>query len=435
MAYVKLPEELRMWEVLLPDGGASRFEFSIFAGEVLRVETRSEPSHSGATTLYIRSQRGERRFDFSHLPVQFKQGDVVGVLAVLPETEDDGPILCVANLDSDQRIDFLSREPELLRLMTNDAVDLRRAALGWGDIAGALFRGALLGGVAAVGAAIVKTLLAAASGAIGGGALAMAARVGATLFQDPSCLVIGASAGVGGFGVLMTLATLRLSRQGRFQRELLDHVWRRAGEALGFVQDNIDAFRFSSIVVGAGGSAPSEPRPVEGEEVTRDRPLRPIRGAAEDAQLAPPAASGEPRGDKAARPSVRAARRVAPRIPNSVKQAQAERARWEEELRRREQEQRQRSEPAPRRHAEPAPQMRAELSGGARSGLRPADADRARSVRTPCAHPRRETATRHVAAARARLDRSDAEADLFSARLDRMGERLTGGRGGSVDNR
>lgn len=249
MAYVKLPEELRSWEVVLADGRASRFEFSVFAGETVRTESRGSTE---AASLHIRSQRGTRRFDFSKLPVKFEPGDVAGVLAVLPQDEDEGPILCVANLDTDSRVDFLNREPELLRLMTEEPLDFRQAGISGGELTGDLVRGAVFGLVAAVITAGVTSGLAVGADAQAGfgsfitGTLQALVSGGAPLYAG---LAVGFLAVAG----LVGRSALRLGRQARFQRDLLRHVWTRAGEALGFVQDHIDAFRFSSTIVAKTG--------------------------------------------------------------------------------------------------------------------------------------------------------------------------------------
>lgn len=318
MAYVKLPEELRSWEVLLPGGGSSRFEFSIFAGETIGVENRGADGDPPGASLHIRSQRGRRRFDFSRLPIKFQQGDVAGVLAILPEEEDDGPILCVANLDADQRIDFLSREPEVLRLMTREPLDLRRAAIGWSAILGAFVRGLALGGVVTLVVSLALAGVAAGGGEAQSDAGSILAAAGERLTKGGAPLLAGAAAFVLGFGALLTRRALSLGRRARFQRELVDHVWRRAGDALGFVQDHSEAFRFGATIVAAGGSGASEPEEpaTRGEDVPSEDALRPPRAApqdVEDARLLPVAVESEPR----------APRRRAPRLPSDWRESEA----------------------------------------------------------------------------------------------------------------
>ncbi len=462
MAYVKLPEELRSWEVLLANGGASRFEFSIFAGEAIGVETRGgEMGDPPGASLHIRSQRGRRRFDFSKLPITFKPGEVAGVLAILPDDEDDGPILCVANLDTDQRVDFLSREPEVLRLMTDEPVDLRGAALGASDILGALARGVGLGLVAAVLAALVLTGLEVGGGAVGADPASFVVAAGAMLLGAAAPLLVGAGVGFIGFAWLLTRRALRLTRRARFQRELLDHVWRRAGDALGFVQDHAEAFRFSATIVASGGANSSETPPTEGEEVPGDEALKPSRTSradVEDAQLLPigraaaadasvadcdPAPRAEPRvalaprrarrpgappREAAERPAEKAAeppKRRPPKLPSAWRRTEASYAAAE---RRRQEAER----PAPETPRKGATRPRVEPTMPARRDEPPGSDDDDRGSALARAKPAlqrtrprgADVPTQHVAAARARLDISDPAPESANERLARLAEGL-----------
>lgn len=471
MAYVKLPEELRSWEVLLPNGGASRFEFSIFAGEAIGVEARGgDQGDPAGASLHIRSQRGRRRFDFSRLPVSFKPGEVAGVLAVLPEDEDDGPILCVANLDSDQRVDFLSREPEVLRLMTDQAVDVRRAAIGASEILGALVRAVGVGLAAAALTALALTGLDVGAGAVAADPASIAVAAGAVLLGGGAPLLAGAGVAFAAFGWMLTRRAIRLSRRARFQRELLDHLWRGAGEALGFVQDHVEAFRFGATIVSKSGPDPSQ-SPAAGEDVPNGEAIKPTRASradVEDAQLLPigpeadrsdasvadcdPAPRAAPRVRAARvaprRPAPRetvpeepAPRRAPPKLPSAWRRTDASRAAAE----RRREDARDSVDaretrptpaaPAPTAAPSPAsrrPHARPAAAEAPQPTFGPSDSAEERQAALARAKPTLQRArpfgpeapSQHVAAARARLDIVEGQAETASERLARLAQGL-----------
>ncbi len=241
MAFVKLPSSLRTVEVRRPEGGAARVDFSVFAGEI---EQQQRSRKSGAARWGVRSCRQNQTFDFLELPISPERGDVVAVVAAMPSEAKTGPIIAVADVDSDQRVDFLHRETELLKLLSGYDRDYRYARIGFGALAAGVLKGLVLGLIAYLGASFVFGTLNFSLEAPIGETIARLASAGADDVRDaaPGVVAAGSVAALALFHSLAHRWTVNRHR-ARFQRNLLKAVWSAAGETLGFVQDNANAFR------------------------------------------------------------------------------------------------------------------------------------------------------------------------------------------------
>lgn len=274
MAYVKLPEEIRRVRLRRPDGPPAILVFSVFAGEVsmmtgpagsesLVTDLRADPDprnrveeptpkaaakRRGAAAkppkpqeahrLWIRSRRSEQGFEFHSLPITFHPGDVAAVAAVMPPKRKDGPIVAAANVDRNEKVDFVGREEQLLKYLSGYSRDYRRRRAWIAAWSRAIGFGLLVGAAGLAAAAVFWPYDA--PWRVGGG------FVEALLAGDPTTLgPASLGAAVTAVAILHGLikATLRIGRRARFQKRLLQAVWSGAADALGFVQDHANAFR------------------------------------------------------------------------------------------------------------------------------------------------------------------------------------------------
>ncbi|MEL6980527.1 MAG: hypothetical protein AAGM38_17920, partial [Pseudomonadota bacterium] len=229
-------------------GRIEHFEFSMFAGETAAVE---RAPGSQRTALMLRSPKADKRFELRGLPDDLlAPGEAAAVIAVLPRKGDHGPIVAVANLDADERVDFRWREAELLKLLSGDARDERRRAAGRRGHLLAAAKGLGLGAAAYAAWALYhdaqaletpEKLLAALGAAWS--VEAMAAALG-----------VGAAAGAG-FGLR---SARRRGEKARRQQQALDVLWARVGHAFAYAADRSDAFRPLEGGAPHGGAAPHD---------------------------------------------------------------------------------------------------------------------------------------------------------------------------------
>lgn len=353
MAYVKLPEDLGGFATRKINGRIAGFEFSVFAGETVSCEAapakgrrrkRGEPLRR---RLHLRSDKADKRFEFRGLPSDLiREGDMAAVIAVLPTNGDYGPIVGVANLDEDERIDFRWRESELLRLLTGERLDYRKP------------RAARL----ACGATALKAL-----------AAASAAYLAMTLYLDPQALetpdrfaraletaltpeALSASAlaAIASAVVFGLRASLRLTRKALAQKRALNHFWARVGHALGYAADRRESCRPTESVRTA------RPAQLAGPLLSPSRLLPPPSQGAfdDDERSGDRLASASAAKAKAAKYSREAA------IAEQRRAAQQARARRlaeeQEKARRREEEAQRRREEEARREEEEALRIEAE---------------------------------------------------------------------------
>ncbi|MEM9725648.1 MAG: hypothetical protein AAF909_09315 [Pseudomonadota bacterium] len=296
MAFVRLPDDVRGFATRHATGRIVSFEFSVFAGEAISVSRSDEertnrrrgaPRPDGRRTLRLSSPETDKQFAFATLPEDLVfEGDMAAVIAVMPSDGRNGPIVGVANLDVDERVDFRGRESEILRMITGERRDYRRGGALRAAWARATAVSALLGGGGFVAAAYLRqpelaaatfptaleTLLRGRAGdalamvadrawSFETGAIAMAATVAALLYA--------------GFR-----ARSRVKRKARAQSAALAKFWGRVGRALSVVADRREAYRPLETVRRAQKPALSGPL------LTPSRllpPPRPTRSQAETA--------------------------------------------------------------------------------------------------------------------------------------------------------
>lgn len=265
MAFVKLPPRLRSVELRRPEGGRVRVDFSVFAGDIVRDQ---RARNRGAARWTVRSTRQTHSFDFAEMPIETGRGHVAAIVAALPADADTGPIIAAADLDADRRVDFIHREAEVLSLSSGYAKDYRGWRPGIGLLLSALALGLLAAALAylaagvAFGALPLRPTALLAGDSAAWSALISAAEAGVLRPEGPA--VVGAAAGIVAALHRIAFVWARAARRARFQAALLAALWRGAGEALGFVQDNADAFR-SGVEI--------EPEPVRPDP----RPQRALR--------------------------------------------------------------------------------------------------------------------------------------------------------------
>lgn len=399
MAFVKLPEAMRDLEIHTLAGEPVRVELTVFAGETVRLSERLADDGERLSSLWVRSPRAEQRFDFEELPTPFSPGDVVGVVAAIPDGREDGPILSTANLDADRRVDFLDQERELLLLLSGLERDHRTGGIARAA-ASALVRAGLVGLVAwfALAAATVYAALGAVP--FDGGALSALGAVATAGLEDPTPVAIAMIGATLSFLSFLTFGALREARLARRQTDILRQLWRRVGETLGFVQHHADAFRVKKLP-----QAPAEP--------PQTRPQPTARAARRPAARAPePDAVDEPPRRRRAAHSDDADRTPAPSGDVAPEPTAARR------------EPAMRPEPAPRRERAAATER--PTDDDARDWLeslaeRPAPSERAAHRRTvsdadqPVARAPRPTAGGAVDRP-ARADVADRLADRIAAR-------------------
>lgn len=263
MAYVKLPEELRTVRVRKPDGAPATLIFSVFAGEVSLATTpagherhsedlraapdparkpgrRGERGYDSAHRLWIRSPRSEQGFEFQRLPIEFDPGQVAAVAAVMTPTRKDGPIVAAANIDKNEKVDFVGREQHLLRLLGGYSRDYRGwAPMLWGWL-GAATWGVVIGAASFAG---LNAAWAGDGGWSSASAFSNALVAGEPMAAGPAAISMAIAVSAALYGGVRS--SLRVASRARFQRRLLKTVWGSATDALAFVQDHADAFRVS----------------------------------------------------------------------------------------------------------------------------------------------------------------------------------------------
>lgn len=247
MAFIDLPQELNGFSARRADGRIVRFEFRVFAGEVISAQaasSRDGASRRGpAQRLRVRSADAERAFAFHGLPKIFAPGDAAAVIAVLSERDKNGPIVGLGNLDAGERVDFRWRESEILQLLSGENADYRKPATRRRALAIAVLKGLGLG----LAAFLALRALAAGQGldpaafdptAFESGALE--AAMTASLRQ--SALAAGA---VGALGALYGAVrqARRAARKAANQARALRRFWERVGETLGHVADHKERYR------------------------------------------------------------------------------------------------------------------------------------------------------------------------------------------------
>lgn len=234
MAFVKLPQDIRYLDVSKALGGRRkcRLEFAVYAGSAL-------PGVAADDMIELASPWGAELFEADDLPIVFREGDVGAVMAIIPPTDESGPIISSANLDRDERADFLTREDAIWAFM--------HRALGGQS----RFQRVVCGVFATAWAGIIGALAYLAANFWEAGvsigfedrdALAAAALAG---LLEPNLLTVGAAA----LGVVTTLlaailrGALRAQADRARRREALDLVWDTVAEAMAFVQAHADMFR------------------------------------------------------------------------------------------------------------------------------------------------------------------------------------------------
>lgn len=242
MAFIDLPPDIGGFTARRADGRIGRFEFRVFAGEVISAQTgapRDRKSKGGAPQkLLLRSRTAERRFTFRGLPQMFERSDVAAVIAVFSTADKNGPIIGLGNLDAGERVDFRWRESEILRLLSGEAGDYRKPA--------ARRRAFLLAALKGIGfglaALLALRLMAGGYGldpsftpeAFAPGAVAASLRH--SLLAAAAIAVLGALyCGVG--------AARRVARKAAGQDRALRLFWERVGDALAYVADHRDRYR------------------------------------------------------------------------------------------------------------------------------------------------------------------------------------------------
>lgn len=257
MAYVRLPDELGGFATRKANGRIASFEFSVFAGETIACSAapgKSKPRGRRAPLrrrLHLRSDKGDKRFEFKGLPSDLvREGDMAAVIAVLPASGDHGPIVGVANLDEDERIDFRWREKELLRILTGERRDYRRPSA----MRMALAETALKA-LAAAGAAYVAMTF-----YLDPQALETPSRLAQALESAwiPEALSAAALAAVASGVVFGLSSSARIARKALGQKRALEHFWARVGHALGYAADRRESCRPCETVRSSRSKAPMQ---------------------------------------------------------------------------------------------------------------------------------------------------------------------------------
>ncbi|MBX2856585.1 MAG: hypothetical protein KTR21_16480, partial [Rhodobacteraceae bacterium] len=278
MGFVDLPKELRSGELRRPDGKRLRYTLSIYAGEVVHARPlkpqRRSRGKSASVALTLRTDHQERRFEFEHVPFGFEQGHLAGVAAVMPDRKRKGPIIAVADLDRDAKLEFAARELEMLRRLGAYGSDYRRSSAKMLSLLGAPVRAALLAalaagaiwGVQAIDAAppTVSPAVAFSAGLIGNELLSAAQYLQS--INAPFWI------GVGSVPYFLTAAYLRTRRRAAFQNALLRRIWTGVSDALGFVQDRAHEYRSTMDQDGMPATHPVAPRRGETMAEPRRRP-------------------------------------------------------------------------------------------------------------------------------------------------------------------
>ena len=279
MGFVDLPKELRSGEVRRPDGKRLRYTLSIYAGEVVHARPlqpqRRSRGKNASVALTLRTDHQERRFEFEHVPFGFEQGHLAGVAAVMPDRKRKGPIIAVADLDRDAKLEFAARELEMLRRLGAYSADYRRPSAKALAMFGAPVRAALLAalaagaiwGVQAIAAAdpAISPSVAFSVGLIGNEMLSMAQYLQS--INAPFWL------GVGSIPYFMISAFLRTRRRAAFQNALLRKIWTGVSDALGYVQDRAHEYRSTIDEDGMPAAHPAAPIAPRRPEPPRTAPL------------------------------------------------------------------------------------------------------------------------------------------------------------------
>lgn len=215
MGFVQLPESIAVAQLAGARGRQRSVTVNVFAGEV--VEARAMPRHS---VLVLDDGPQVRNFDLDALTIDLRPGDLAAVASIAPRRRKAGPIVAIANLDRDQKEEFIGREREMLRHIGGWRRDYRSSR--------ALWRSAGLGAVkaAAVGGAAWLALAAVLEGWI---ALPPAASdVAFNLSQGGAPLVLGLLT----LPYLLGAALFRVRARSRAQDALVNDIWRAVGAAL-----------------------------------------------------------------------------------------------------------------------------------------------------------------------------------------------------------
>lgn len=219
MGFVELPESVSLAEPRGAAGHPRRVSVNVFVGEV--VEARALPEHS---VLVLDHDTRPQSFDLDVLTIDLRPNDLAAVASISPRKRKSGPIIAIANLDRDQKEEFIGREREILRHVGGWRRDLRKPAALWRAAGwGAAKAVALAGGLWFALALILEERIAASP---------QVSELAFKLADSGAPILLGALA----LPYFAAAAALRTRSRARAQKAFLNEIWSAIGASLAYAR-------------------------------------------------------------------------------------------------------------------------------------------------------------------------------------------------------
>ena len=219
MGFVELPEAIGTASPIGASGRARVVSINVFAGEV--IEARALKQHS---VLVLDDAGRAKNIDLDVMTIELRPNDLAAVASISPKRKRAGPIVAIANLDRDQKEEFIGHEREMLRYVGGWRRDWRGNKPVWGASGWAITKAAGLGAIAWIALASILEGWAPVQPPL--------AETAFNLAQGGAPYILAGLA----LPFFTVMALLRVRSRARAQTAFLDEIWRAVGASLAFTR-------------------------------------------------------------------------------------------------------------------------------------------------------------------------------------------------------